>query len=75
MALKLLPFYIIWIFLHVLLWAFAPHPRLLHAPDYFYPFSGELRHYDITEFLVYVGAPVVLYVAYRLYKKQEGPCQ
>jgi len=72
MVFKILPFFIVWTFLHILLWAFAPHPRLRYAPEYFFPFGGSLRHYDITEFLIYVGTPFVIYLVYRCYKPSEN---
>ena len=64
---KLLAFYIVWSFLHVLLWAFAPHAST--SSKFFFPFDGNVRQYDISEFLVYVGSPVILYFSWCLYKK------
>jgi hypothetical protein len=67
----LLAIYIGWVFLHLVFlsigWNGADH-------SYFFPFAGEQTYsgnelkdaYDISEFLVYVGGPAVIFVIYRL---------
>jgi hypothetical protein len=67
----MLAIYIGWAFLHLVFLAIGWSGR---SHSYFWPFSDDDNYgrndisviYDLSEFLVYVGGPVVVYVIYRL---------
>ena len=65
--------YAVW-FLVNLVCIFLDYRSLDYASEYFYPFTKEykthyIRHYDITEFLVYTFiVPIVLYGIYKFWK-------
>jgi hypothetical protein len=81
--------YVIWSFIHVLLWVFSGNllRGILYIKKGFYPIDWSwewdeississkkytyfnLNHYDISEFLIYVIGPLIIYFAIKIYKK------
>jgi hypothetical protein len=72
-------FILIWGFIHVALWLTGISKRsstaFVYSYDYaadpadkFYPFDGDIIHYDITELFVYAGIPIIAYFLFR-YRK------
>lgn len=65
----LLAIYIGWTFLHLFFFVTGWKERYYQGD--FWPFEdAELSVYDFSEFLVYVGSPVVTYVIYRLIRNK-----
>jgi len=60
-------FYLIWFFVHLVLFFYSEE-----NPDnsLFWPFSAAGKSfivtYDVSEFLVYIGTPLVLFIAYKI---------
>ncbi|MDI6033328.1 hypothetical protein QLS91_09605 [Flavobacterium sp. LB2P84] len=72
----ILSLYILWTFMHLIFLTIAERD----SPDYFWPFQiGQNRtileaipvFYDFSEFLVYVGSPIIIYIIYILIKKKN----
>lgn len=72
----ILSLYILWTFMQLIFLTIARRD----SPDYFWPFQiGENRtileaiplFYDYSEFLVYVGSPIIIYLIYILIKKKN----
>jgi hypothetical protein len=61
----ILAIYIGWAFLHLVFLAMGW--GWVYVNESFWPFEdNSIRAYDLSEFLVYVGGPAVIYVIYRL---------
>jgi hypothetical protein len=69
----LIGLYLIWFFIHTGLLTFTSEESLV--ANLFWPFnSGKesfVDTYDITEFLIYAGSPLVMYICYRLFFASE----
>ena len=65
-------FYFIWFFVHLGLFFYSEE-----SPDntLFWPFSSDGKSftstYDISEFLIYLGAPLILFIAYKIVFAKE----
>lgn len=75
----ILSLYIVWTFIHLIFLTIAEN---ISSPSikYFWPFKmgegwtiidGIPQFYDLTEFLVYVGSPIIIYIIYILIKKKN----
>lgn len=61
--------YVVWFSIHYLILLLSDGQRVRYASKSFFPFSGNLSHYDDSEFFVYVFiVPLFLYVIYCAYK-------
>jgi hypothetical protein len=67
---KVLAGYIIWIFInfYLLLRGFVGE-TLYYKTNNFYPFEGGSDYYDLTEFVIYAVAPIVVAIVFYYWKK------
>jgi len=68
---KALALYIFWLYVHlVFLGAFSS--GMFNPTNFanFWPFSGDIRVYDITEFMVYTGPPLFFILVYGLSRNE-----
>ena len=72
----ILSLYISWTFMHLIFLTIAKRD----SPDYFWPFQIGINRtifeaipvfYDFSEFLVYVGSPIIIYFVYLLIKQKN----
>jgi hypothetical protein len=69
---KIIGFYLIWFLFHFIL--LLTNWKTSDANEHFYPFSkyGDIRDYDLTEFLFYTLIPLIALVIFNLFKKPRG---
>ncbi|MBC7920525.1 MAG: hypothetical protein H7Z75_05485 [Ferruginibacter sp.] len=66
---KALAFYVCWLYCHlVFLGVFSSGMFRSVNFSSFWPFSGEIQAYDVTEFMVYTGIPLFCILVFGLYK-------
>ena len=73
----ILSIYVVWTFIHLIFLTIAERDS---PAEYFWPFEiGQNRtvleaiptFYDFSEFLVYVGSPIIIYIIYNLIKEKN----
>jgi len=59
--------YLIWFLLHIIF--LLTSPVRSYSRSEFWPFGdGDMKYYDITEFLLYTIAPIIIYLIYYFLK-------
>jgi len=67
--------YLVWASIHLIIFLVRDkyNDRLFSFHDKFYPFDGfQTWYYDYSELLIYLFVPIVVYLVYWLWKKQDA---
>lgn len=67
---KLVAIYLIWFFINLMFLLLGS--KHSSGTRYFFPFRGDFRNYDISEFIIYILLPVFIYVIFKLLKNPKS---
>jgi hypothetical protein len=77
---KVIAVYLAWVLIHFGLWVSNGAKSNDYVRGYFYPFNDGVPsyyfkafYYDITEFLFYAIAPILIYYIITLFKSKDQP--
>jgi hypothetical protein len=75
---KIKAIYLLWSFIHFFIFLTSGnfiseyYNKAFTYNEYFYPIDGfHKSYYDLTELLIYLALPIVLWFVIKLWKKQE----